>query len=72
MTTKERIEKAIRYNNMEGCEREAIAFISELLDLYAYHMHETEPYATNSIREMSEAASRVRSLEEFLDEVMEG
>lgn len=50
---------------------DAIQFIQDLLEFHAKELEENEPYATNTIRRLKDAAHEVWCLQEYVEETME-
>ena len=47
---------------------DTINFVNELLEFQAQEIEETEPYATNTIRRLKDAAYEVFCLKDYLEE----
>lgn len=70
--TKEKFKEIMKKNGILSCEVEdVIYFIQELLEFQADELKVNEPYATNSIRRLEEAAREVGDLLDYLENVME-
>lgn len=69
--------KAELYNIMEdNCifpseVDDAIQFIQDLLEFKAKELEENEPYATNTIRRLRDAAHEVWGLQEYVEDALE-
>lgn len=50
---------------------DAIQFVQDLLEFKAKELEENEPYATNTIRRLRDAAHEVWELQEYVEDVME-
>jgi hypothetical protein len=71
--TKEQLKEIMRKYCILDCDVEdAIYFIQDLLEFQANELKQNEPYATNSIRRLEEAAWEVGDLLDYLEDVMEG
>lgn len=71
--TRKRFEEIMRKHCILDCDVEdAIYFIQDLLEFQANELKQNEPYATNSIRRLEEAAWEVGDLFDYLEDVMEG
>lgn len=70
--TKEELKKIMEDNTILDCEIEnAIQFVQDLLEFRAKETERDEPYATNSIKHMKEAAYEVFDLQNYVGDVME-
>jgi hypothetical protein len=71
--TKDKFKEIMKRNGILSCEVEdVIYFVQELLEFQADELAENEPYATNSINRLEEAAKEVYDLLYYLEDVMEG
>ena len=69
---RKQLEKIMERNDFYESEIEsAINFIEDMLLELAKETEKNEPYATNSIQRMRDAAREVRDLEEAIWEAME-
>ena len=50
---------------------DAIQFVQDLLELKAKELEENEPYATNTIRRLRDAAHEVWELQEYVEDALE-
>lgn len=50
---------------------DAIQFIQDLLEFKAKELEENEPYATNTIRRLRDAAHEVWELQEYIEDATE-
>ena len=50
---------------------DAIQFVQDLLEFQAKEIEETEPYATNTIKRLRDAAYDVWNLQEYVEDVKE-
>jgi hypothetical protein len=50
---------------------DAIQFVQDLLEFKAKELERDEPYATNSIRRLRDAAHEVWDLQEYVEDAME-
>lgn len=50
---------------------DAIQFVQDLLEFKAKEIEENEPYATNTIRRLKDAAHEVWELQEYVEDAME-
>jgi hypothetical protein len=50
---------------------DAIQFVQDLLEFKAKELEENEPYATNTIRRLRDAAHEVWELQEYVEDAME-
>lgn len=70
--TKAQFQKIMKRNSILPCEVEdAIDFVNDLLEFQAQELEETEPYATNTIRRMKDAAYEVFCLKDYIDDAKE-
>lgn len=71
--TAENLKEIMKRYCILDCEVEdVIYFIQDLLEFQADEIKTNEPYATNSIRRLEEAAREVYGLLDYLADVMEG
>ena len=71
--TKEQFTEIRKRYCVLPCEVEDIIyFVQDLLDFQASELEINEPYATNSIHRLEEAAREVDGLLDYLEDVMEG
>ena len=69
--TKAQLQKIMKRNKILFFEVEdTIDFIRDLLSFQARELEEMEPYATNTIRRLNEAACEVDKLHEYIERVM--
>ena len=70
--TKDELKALMRQHCIVDCElTDVIRFVHDLLYAKAKIIKETEPYATNTIEKLLEAALEVDDLEYYVDEIME-
>lgn len=50
---------------------DSIQFVQDLLEFQAKEIEETEPYATNTIRRLRDAAYDVWDLQEYVEDALE-
>ena len=50
---------------------DAIQFVQDLLEFKAKELEQNEPYATNTIRRLRDAAHEVWELQEYIEDAME-
>jgi hypothetical protein len=50
---------------------DAIQFVQDLLEFKAEELEKNEPYATNTIRRLKDAAHEVFELQEYVEDAME-
>lgn len=50
---------------------DTIQFVQDLLEFHAKELEENEPYATNTIRRLKEAAHEVFELQDYVEEAIE-
>lgn len=50
---------------------DAIQFVQDLLEFKAKELEENEPYATNTIRRLRDAAHEVWELQEYVEDALE-
>lgn len=68
--TKENLKEIMDRNCIVLCEIEdTIYFIQDLLEFQANELKRTEPYATNSIRRLEEAAREVFGLLDYIEDI---
>lgn len=70
--TKAELKKIMDDNYI--CESElvdVIQFIQDILEFKADELRKNEPYATNTIRRLDDAAREVWELQEYIEDVME-
>jgi hypothetical protein len=71
--TKSELKKIMSDNYIFDSEiDDAIQFVQDLLEFQAKELEETEPYATNAIRRLRDAAHEVWGLQEYVMDVSEG
>ena len=51
---------------------DAIQFVQDLLEFEAKELEKNEPYATNTIRRLRDAAHEVWELQEYVEDAREG
>jgi hypothetical protein len=51
---------------------DAIQFVQDLLEFKAKELEKNEPYATNAIRRLREAAHEVWELQDYVEDTLEG
>lgn len=70
--TKTELKVIMNNNSIFGNTWEdAIYFVQDLLEFQAKELEETEPYATNSIRRLKDAAHEVWNLQGYVGDVLE-
>lgn len=70
--TKAELTKIAHDNCILDCEVEnAIQFVQALLEFNAKELEKNEPYATNTIRRLKDAAHEVWELQEYVEDAME-
>lgn len=70
--TKVELEKIMEENYIFPSEvDDAIQFIQDLLEFQAKELEENEPYATNTIRRLRDAAHEVWGLQEYVEDARE-
>lgn len=70
--TKAELTKIAHDNCILDCEMEnAIQFVQDLLEFWANKIEKDEPYATNTIRRLRDAACEVWGLQNCLEDAME-
>lgn len=70
--TKSELKKIMSDNCIIACEvDDAIQFVQDLLEFQAKELEETEPYATNTIRRLYDAAHEVWGLQEYVEVSLE-
>ena len=51
---------------------DAIQFVQDILEFKAKELEKNEPYATNAIRRLREAAHEVWELQDYVEDALEG
>ena len=51
---------------------DAIQFVQDLLEFRAKELEKNEPYATNTIRRLRDAAHEVWELQDYVEDALEG
>jgi hypothetical protein len=70
--TKAQLKKIMSDNYIFESEvDDAIQFVQDLLEFKAKELEENEPYATNTIRRLRDAAHEVWELQEYVEDAME-
>ena len=70
--TKAELKKIMSENYIFESELDdAIQFVQDLLEFQAKEIEQNEPYATNSIRRLRDAAHEVWELQEYVEDAME-
>lgn len=70
--TKIELDKIMKENYIFPSEvDDAIQFVQDLLEFKADELEKNEPYATNSIRRLREAAHEVWELQEYVENALE-
>lgn len=70
--TKAELKKIMNDNCIfasDACD--AIQFVQDLLEFNAKELEENEPYATNTIRRLRDAAHEVWKLQEYVEDALE-
>ena len=71
--TKAELDKIMKENYIFPSEvDDAIQFVQDLLEFEADEIEKNEPYATNSIRRLRDAAHEVWDLQEYVEDALEG
>lgn len=66
------IEKLMNKHLILECEIENVFyFVEDILNLFAKETEENEPYATNTIKELRNAAMCVGNYGDFVNEIMD-
>ena len=69
--TKAELKKIMSDNYIFESEvDDAIQFVQDLLEFQAKELEENEPYATNTIRRLKDAAHEVWELQEYVEDAM--
>ena len=70
--TKAELKKIMSDNCIIACEvDDAIQFVQDLLEFQAKELEETEPYTTNAIRRLYDAAHEVCGLLDYIEDARE-
>ena len=70
--TKAELKKIMHDNYMFESEvDDAIQFVQDLLEFKAKEIEQNEPYATNTIRRLRDAAHEVWDLQEYIEDALE-
>jgi hypothetical protein len=70
--TKAQLKKIMSDNYIFESEvDDAIQFVQDLLEFKAKELEENEPYATNTIRRLMDAAHEVWELQEYVEDALE-
>ena len=70
--TKTELKKIMSDNYIFESEvDDAIQFVQDLLEFKAKELEENEPYATNTIRRLRDAAHEVWELQEYVEDALE-
>lgn len=70
--TKTELKKIMSENYIFDSEvYDAIQFVQDLLEFKAKELEENEPYATNTIRRLRDAAHEVWELQEYVEDALE-
>jgi hypothetical protein len=70
--TKAELKKIMNDNYIFESEvDDAIQFVQDLLEFQAKEVEQNEPYATNNIRRLRDAAHEVWELQEYIEDAME-
>ena len=70
--TNEQLRKIMRkYVVLPSEIDDVIYFVQDLLEFQANELKETEPYATNSIRRLEDAAREMSNLLDYIENIME-
>lgn len=70
--TKIELDKLMKENYIFPSELDdVIQFVQDLLEFQAKELEENEPYATNAIRRLREAAHEVWELQDYVENILE-
>lgn len=70
--TKAELDKIMKENYIFPAEvDDAIQFVQDLLEFRADEIEKNEPYATNTIRRLREAAHEVWKLQDYVENALE-
>ena len=70
--TKTELKKIMSENYIFDSEvDDAIQFVQDLLEFKAKELEQNEPYATNTIRRLKDAAHEVWELQEYVEDALE-
>lgn len=70
--TKAELDKIMKDNYIFPSEvDDAIQFVQDLLEFQADEIEQNEPYATNAIRRLREAAHEVWDLQDYIESALE-
>lgn len=70
--TKAELKKIMKENYIFESEiADVIQFVQDLLEFHAKELEENEPYATNTIRHLKEAAHEVFGLQDYVEYALE-
>lgn len=70
--TKTELHKIMEENYIFQSEvDDAIQFVQDLLEFQAKELEKNEPYATNTIRRLRDAAHEVFGLQEYIEDALE-
>lgn len=70
--TKAELDKIMKENYIFPSELDdAIQFVQDLLEFRANEIEKNEPYATNAIRRLREAAHEVWELQDYVENILE-
>lgn len=69
--TKAELEKIMKDNYIFSDLDDAIQFVQDLLEFKAKELEKNEPYATNTIRRLKDAAHEVWELQEYVEDARE-
>ncbi len=70
--TKAELKKIMKDNYIFDSEiDDTIQFVQDLLEFKAKELEKNEPYATNTIRRLKDAAHEVWGLQEYVEDAME-
>lgn len=70
--TKAELKKIMEENYIFPSEvDDVIQFVQDLLEFKAKELEENEPYATNTIRRLRDAADEVWELQEYVEDALE-
>jgi len=70
--TKAQLKKIMSDNYIFNSDwMDAIQFVQDLLEFHAQELEENEPYATNTIRRLRDAAHEVWELQDYVEYALE-
>ena len=70
--TKVELDKIMKENYIFPSEvDDAIQFVQDLLEFHANELEKNEPYATNTIRRLRDAAHEVWDLQDYVENALE-